>query len=180
MRQQLQTPKKCIYSNNTSDSVSVTQSTVSNTLDQDSDWTIPQHSISRSMPSSPLMGTIPHITISPTILSNQESCLSFLPDRLRLLEETRHLPENDEVDYGFRLLERYCNSSLGKNAAYCLQNSYFISYTSLFKLHIAKCTFNHKTGQRCGSTANEALPHARFPLLSYKYVTKAMFVLFRG
>ena len=97
VRQQLQTPKKCVYGNNTSDSVSVTQSTVSNTLGQDFDWTIPQHSMSRSMPSSPLIGTIPHMTISPTILSNQESCFSFLPDRLRLLEETRHLPENTKL-----------------------------------------------------------------------------------
>ena len=111
VREQLHTPQKCC--NNLGDS------TVSNTLCQDSDWIIPQHSLPRAMPSSPLIGAIPHVTLSQTIAStSQERFFSFPPDRLRNLEETRHFSESDEVDNGFRLPQRCCNSPLGKKTVY--------------------------------------------------------------
>ena len=110
VRQQLHTPKK--YCNNLSDS------TVSNTLCQDSDWIIPQHSLPRAIPSSLLIGAIPQVTLSQTIAASQEKFFSFPPDRLRHLEETHHFSESDEVDNGFRLPQRCCNSPPGKKTVY--------------------------------------------------------------
>ena len=134
VRQQLQTPKK--YCNNTKDSDLVVQSNVSNTLSQDSDWAIPQYSMSKSVPSFPLIGAMPHMGVLPKIPSSQERCLSFLPDRLRLLEETRYVPETDEGDNSFWLSHRCCNSPRGKTVVYCLQKQLFYN-TSSHKLHIA-------------------------------------------
>ena len=106
--------KQC---DNTHDSCLVFRSDVSLTNSQDCDWNnqmIPEHSISRSLPSSPLIGEIPNMTSSPTIPTTPERQFNFLPERLRLLEESRQLSESDEPDNDFRLSPGYCSSPQGK------------------------------------------------------------------
>ena len=136
VRHQLQTPKK--HCDNTHDPYLIFGSDVSNTNSQVYDRISPllsmsrsdisatsskfcdrigqQHSMSRSLPSSPLTGEIPNMTPSPTIPSNPERHFNFVPERIKFLEETRHLTESDEVDNGFRLYQGSCYSPQGKIA----------------------------------------------------------------
>ena len=96
------TPRKC----DNTDSDSDMWSNVSSISAQDSDWLIPELSRSRSVPSSPVIGSVSHMTSSPRISSNQERYFRFLPDRIRDLEAVRLSPDdrrstiNDEVDHG--------------------------------------------------------------------------------
>ena len=115
VKQKLQTPNK--QCDKTHDSCLVFRSNVSLTNSQDCDRInrmIPEHPISRSLPSSPLIGEIPNMTLSPTIPTTPDRHFNFVPERLRLLEESRQLTENDEVDNGLRLSQGYCSSPQGK------------------------------------------------------------------
>ena len=109
-QQQFKTPTK----RSDSDYDSVLRSDGSETRTADSDWLLPELSRSRSLPSSPPIGELPNITSYPTMPSNQERYFNFLRDRLRHLDETRLLPESDEVDNGFRLSQEFCHSPHGK------------------------------------------------------------------
>ena len=110
------TPRKC----DNTDSGTDIRSKVSSISDQDSDWLIPELSRSRSLPTSPLIDSVSHITSSPRISSNQERYFSFCPDRLRDLEAVRLSPdekrwtENDEADHGCRMPHRLYKPHFGK------------------------------------------------------------------
>ena len=109
------TPRKCINI----EIDSGIRSDVSSISSQDSDWMIPELSRSRSLPSSPVIGSMSHMTSSPRIPTNQERYFSFLPERLRDLEsmllspEYRLRTENDEIDNG-QLPHGFCSSNRGK------------------------------------------------------------------
>ena len=110
------TPRKC----DNTDSDSDMWSNVSSISAQDSDWLIPELSRSRSVPSSPVIGSVSHMTSSPRISSNQERYFRFLPDRIRDLEAVRLSPDdrrstiNDEVDHDCRSPHILDKSHLGK------------------------------------------------------------------
>ena len=137
--QQLQTPNK--QCDNTHDSCLVFRSDVSLTNSQDCDWInrmIPEHSISRSLPSSPLIGELPNMTSSPTIPSTPDRHFNFIPERLRLLEESRQLSESDELDNGFLLSQEYCNLPQGKfvdNLQSCFQYVYVLEACIICQNH---------------------------------------------
>ena len=75
-----------------------------------------QHSMSRSLPPSPVCGESPIMMPSPKLLSVTDRHFSSVSERLRFLEESRELPESDEVDNGFRLTQGYFNSPQGKTS----------------------------------------------------------------
>ena len=117
VKQQLQTPKK--QCDKTHDSCLVLGSDVSNANPNVFDRIIQQHSMSRSLPSSPLIGEIPNMTSSPTIPTTPERHFNFIPERLRFLEETRQISSlSDEIDNGFRLSQGYCSPQQGKKDVY--------------------------------------------------------------
>ena len=66
------------------------------------DRTIPNYSMSRSLPSSPVCGDLPNTTLSPKIPSSLNGHFSFIPETFQFLEYLEQLQENDEVDNGFR------------------------------------------------------------------------------
>lgn len=111
VKRQLSTPKKC----DNMESRATLQSNVSGTPSQESDWMIPELARSRSLPSSPVLGSASPVQSPTRLHSVTERCFSFLPERLRQLEQTRLLPESDEVDNGSRLPQRCCKSPHGKH-----------------------------------------------------------------
>ena len=80
VKQQLKTPKK--HCENTYDSCLVLRSDDSTTNIQDCERVIPQHSLSISSPSSPMIGEIPNMTSSPTIPTTPERHCNFVPEKL--------------------------------------------------------------------------------------------------
>ena len=98
--QQLQTPKtQCDYAEDSKLSSRSVMPTVNSEL---FDRTIPNYSMSRSLPSSPVCGDLPNTALSPKIPSSPHGRFSFIPETFQFLEYLEQLQENDEVDNGFR------------------------------------------------------------------------------
>ena len=96
LKQQLCTPKKC-------DNVLLERTRVANVShspSQDSDWMIPEIAKSRSLPSSPVLGSVSPVQSPSKIHSMHKRCFSFLPENIREIQESRRSPERDEVDNG--------------------------------------------------------------------------------
>ena len=96
LKQQLCTPKKC-------DNVLLDRTRVANVShspSQDSDWMIPEIAKSRSLPSSPVLGSVSPVQSPSKIHSMHKRCFSFLPENIREIQESRRSPERDEVDNG--------------------------------------------------------------------------------
>ena len=98
--QRLQTPKtQCGYAE---DSKLSPRSVMPTANSENFDRTIPNYSMSRSLPSSPVCGDLPITTLSPKMPSSPHGHFSFIPETVQFLEYLEQLQENDEVENGFR------------------------------------------------------------------------------
>ena len=117
VQRQLFTPTKQFdRTYNTNDSDLAFRPSVSSAYSPKCNQNTSQHSMSRSLRPSPSCGESPIMMSSPKLLSATDRHFSFVPEMLRFLEESRELPESDEVDNGFRLTQGYFNSPQGKTS----------------------------------------------------------------
>ena len=114
---QFHTPKKhCVNTQHTRDSDLDFQSSTPSAYSLNSNRNVSHQPVSRSLPVSPVCGESPKMTSLPRAPYNRETHFSFIPERLRILEDFRNILENDEVDYGVRPSQGYCNSPQGRVA----------------------------------------------------------------
>lgn len=106
IKMQMCTPKKC---DNILNRTNLPPSN-SNTPSQGSDWMIPEWSKSRSLPSSPMLGSVSPVHSPTRISSIQQTCFNF-PHTLRQIQEN----ERDEIDSGYRLPQISTTFSKGVN-----------------------------------------------------------------
>ena len=102
VEQRLQIPKKQCGNACAEDSNFSPRSVMSTASSENFNWIIPSYSVSKSLPSSPVGGTLPNTTFSPTVPTSPHGHFSFIPENLRFLEESEYLSEAHEIDNGFR------------------------------------------------------------------------------